>query len=259
MIKRTDVRRHEETAFSIATSTSSGGAGRSDLVTGTSSPGVVPLSTLSPSDRPTSPELLPHHRAFSLDDEDKETAEQPPSQINQVVIPINSLPAILQRDITQIKVLHTQVSNFRGLKYKFNELEHLLLNHMPQHQHTKTKENKLYYFQNLLRDEAIDLWQTMRINSETNVREILIQFRQKFAREDFKKTSKFKWNYLTYDSSKETFAEFLKTRKKAAKQAFGDKASEFVETFPFRILQIQIRHELSTAGKTDASAKQINC
>ena len=54
-----------------------------------------------------------------------------------------------------------------------------------------------------------------------------------FGREDFEEISNYKWNQLTQDPNKETFAEFLKTLKKTAKQAFGDKASEFVETFMF--------------------------
>ena len=52
-------RRHEETASSRATTSSTGGRSRSDMVTGTLNPAVAPLSTLAPSARLTSPELPP--------------------------------------------------------------------------------------------------------------------------------------------------------------------------------------------------------
>ena len=90
------------------------------------------------------------------------------------------------------------------------------------------------------------------------LRDVFIQFRQEFAREDFKEVFKYKRNQLTYDPSNWTFAEFLKTLKSLVKQAFEDKASEFVETFPFGKLSIQIQHKFSTAGKADASVEEIN-
>ena len=43
-----------------------------------------------------------------------------------------------------------------------------------------------------------------------------------------------------------------KDTEKSAKQAFGDNASEFNETFLFGKLPIPIQHELSTAGKSEA-------
>ena len=181
MNKHLDVRSNEETAFSVAAGTSTGSAGRSDMVRGTSKTAFAPLGTLVPSDTITSPDLLPHLRAVSLDDEDERATDQPSSQMNQGLSEINSIPTILQRDATQTKKLHTQVPNSSGSKDKFNEFEDLLINHLQPHQHKITEENKLHSFQSLPREGAINLWQTLRINSETNLRDVLIQFRQNFA------------------------------------------------------------------------------
>ena len=69
-------------------------------------------------------------RGISLHDEDDEPTAYTSSQWNQVVSVINSLRAILQREVTQIKALQTEVPNFRGSKENFNEFYHLLLNHL---------------------------------------------------------------------------------------------------------------------------------
>ena len=97
----------------------------------------------------------------------------------------------------------------------------------------------------------------MSVNSETTLRDVLLQFRQDFARVDFKEVSKYKWNQVIYDPVKETFADFLKILEKRAKQAFGEKDSEFVETFLFGKLPIQLQHQLSTAEKADSLVEEI--
>ena len=118
--------RHKETTSSKTTGSSTSSRSRSDIVRGTLNPAFAPLSTLVPPARLTSIELPPHQRAFGLDDQDEEPAANTRSQMNQVVVAINSLPAILQRDLTQNKMLHKQVPIFRGSKDKLNEFEHLL-------------------------------------------------------------------------------------------------------------------------------------
>ena len=82
-----------------------------------------PLSTFVPSNRLTSPELPPHLRAVSLDDEDERPAGQPSSQMNQVLSAIRSVPTILKLSAPQTKVLHTEVPYIRGSKDKFNEFD----------------------------------------------------------------------------------------------------------------------------------------
>ena len=183
-------RRHRKNVSSITASTSAGSTSWCDMVIGTTNPAFAPISTIAPPGRLTSPDIQPHHRGFGIIEVDERTAENTSSQMNQVLSAMNSLPTILQRDFTHTTVLHTQLPNFRGSKDKFTDFEHLLLNHLRPHQHRMTEENKLHYFQSLLRDEAIEFWQTLRINSKTTLRDVLLQFRQKFAREDFKEVSK---------------------------------------------------------------------
>ena len=105
------------------------------MVTGFTNLAFHQVNTLASTDRLTTSGLPSQNIGFSLDVEDKRTKETPSSHTHQVVNAINSLPAILRRNVTKSKVLHTHLPNFIGAKDKFNEFEHLLINQSSPHQH----------------------------------------------------------------------------------------------------------------------------
>ena len=177
--------------------------------------------------------------------------------MHHVVTAIKNLPHILQRDATHTRILNTQVPNFRGAEDKFHDFEYLLLDHLRPHQTSITEEHKLHSFQSLLQNQATDYRQTLRITPKTTLKNDRDKNRREFAKDDFKEVSKFKWDQFVYDPTNENFSDFLKTLKKTATKAFGDRAAEFIETFVFGKLPIQIQHELSTAGKSKASVEEI--
>ena len=107
--------------------------------------------------------------------------------MNQVV------SAILQRDVTQPKILYTQLPNFRGSN-KFNEYQHHQLSHLQPHPNKITDEDILHFLQCLLKNKATDLWQTLRIISETTFRDVLMQFKQEVACEEIKENYNNKWS-----------------------------------------------------------------
>ena len=123
--------------------------------------------------------------------------------------------------------------------------------------HKLTDEQKLNYFESLLRDDTIDFWQTLKITTETTLTEILQAFSKEYAKEDLKEVSKYKFDQMRYDPTTESFADFLTKFKKLAKQAYGDKANDIVETFLFAKLPIQIQNDLAMAGKHDATSEEI--
>ena len=155
------------------------------------------------------------------------------------------------------KILHTQVPLFRGNREKYNEFEHLLLNHLRPHQHKLSEEQKLTYFQSLLRDDAIEFWQSLKMTSQTTLAQVLRYFKKEYAKEDLKEVAKYKFDQMRYDPTAETFNDFLNKYKKVAKQAFGDKASDITEIFLFAKLPVQMQNELAMAGKHDASMEEI--
>ena len=116
------------------------------------------------------------------------------------------------------------------IEKKFIEFEHLLENNLRPHMHLLTEEQKLNYFQSLLRDNAIEFWQILKINTERTLADLLQASNEEHARDDLKEVSKYK---LRYDPTMESFTDFPKKIKKTAKQAYGEKASDIADTFLF--------------------------
>ena len=191
---------------------------RSDMVTGVPNPRTSGSRTTPPNGTPRSDESIP--------------------QIADVMTEIHHLRSTMGETLTQPKILQTQVPLFKGNRDKYNEFEHLLLNHLRPHAHKLTEEQKLNYFQSLLRDDAIEFWQTLTITTETTLRDILTAFKKEYAKEELSEVSKFKFDQLRYDPATESFSTFLANYKKIAKQAYGEKAQEIVQTFLFAKLPI---------------------
>ena len=120
-----------------------------------------------------------------------------------------------------------------------------------------TEEQKLNYFQSLLRDKAIEFCQTLKITTETTLHDVLQAFNKEYAKEDLREVSEYKIDQMRYDPTKESFADFLTKYKKLAEQAYGDKANDIAETFLFAKLPIQIQNELAMASKHDAKVEEI--
>ena len=221
---------------------------RSDMVTGVST-NPIPTPNLSQPRRNIPNPATCHTRTRVP------STNEP--QMDDVMTEIHNLRTTMTDGVIQPKILQTQVPLFRGNREKYNEFEHLLKNHLRPHMNKLTEEQKLNYFQSLLRDEAIEFWQTLKITTETTLSEILQAFNKEYAKEDLREVSKYKFDQMRYDPTKESFADFLTKYKKLAKQAYGDKANEFTETFLFAKLPIQIQNELAMAGKHDAKIEEI--
>ena len=221
---------------------------RSDMVTG-----------VSTNSSPT-PNIQQPRRTLPTPATHQNRDRAPPTnepQMDDVLTEIHNLRTTMTDGVIQPKILQTQVPLFRGNREKYNEFEHLLKNHLRPHMNKLTEEQKLNYFQSLLRDEAIEFWQTLKITTETTLQDVLQAFTKEYAKEDLKEVSKNKFDQMRYDPTKESFADFLTRYKKLAKQAYGDKANDIAETFLFAKLPIQIQNELAMAGKHDAKVEEI--
>ena len=140
-------------------------------------------------------------------------------------------------------------------KAKCHEFERLLINHFRPHQNRITEEDKVPYFQSLLRDEAIDFWQTLRITPETTFKDVVEKYRKEIANDDFEEISKkFKWDQLVMTPRK----KILK-RPKVLKEDGYTSIWWLTRRIHGNVLfeKLQIQHQLSTAGKSEVSVKEI--
>ena len=109
----------------------------------------------------------------------------------------------------------------------------------------------------MLRDDAIEFWQSLKITNQTTLAQVLRYFRKEYAKEDLKEMAKYKFDQMRYDPATETFNHFLNKFKKIAKQALGDRSSDKPETFLFAKLPVNTHTELARAGKHDATMEEI--
>ena len=217
-----------------------------DMVTGV---------TETRSTRPTS--SFTNFRRYQEYDSDEEGDSTPRSNEERLLNAIETIPQRIKSTTTNTKLLQSHVPNFRGQKDKFVEFEHLLLNHLSPLANKITEENKLHFFQSLLRDEAIEYWQSIQITPLTTLKDVLDLFRKEFAKEDLKEVARYKWDQARYDPTTETFSDFLKNLKKTAKQAFGDDADKIIKMFLFGKLPVEIQQELTMANKEESSPEEI--
>ena len=127
---------------------------------------------------------------------------------------IHNLRTTMTDGVIQPKILQTQVPLFRGNRDKYNEFEHLFKNHVRPQMNKLTEEQNLNYFQSLLRDDAIEFWQTLKNNTETTLIDILVVFIKEYAKEDLKEVSMYKFGQMRYEPTPESFTDFWTKLKK---------------------------------------------
>ena len=89
-------------------------------------------------------------------------------QMYDVMTEIHNLRTTMTNGVMQPKILQTQVPLFRANRDRYNEVGHLLKTHLLPYLNKVTEEQKLNYFQSLLRDDAIEIWQTLKIINRTH-------------------------------------------------------------------------------------------
>ena len=255
-LRRHTSRRNEETS-GLVQGPSRPRSGRFDMVTGAHLPRRAellngPMTPVMRQPDHMTPTLLQPNKQrqpLQLEDAEEEGEQLSNSPIDHVATAIVNLPHTFQLDAAHSRILNTHLSIFRGSKDIFNEFEHLLFNHLRPTTIETEKSTSSTTSRAFSCDKAIGLWQTLCINPEATLKDVLERYREEFANYIFKKVSNFKWDQLVDDPTKENFSDFLKTLKKTATQAFGDRAAEFVETLLFGKLKAQIQHKIPTADK----------
>ena len=114
----------------------------------------------------------PCRRLHGMDRDDASDVHSD-DQMNQVMAAITDLPRRLHTTQAKKKLLQAEEPVFKGQQEKYKEFEHLLLNHIRPFQKKLTEDEKLQFFLSLFRYDAIEFWQTLHINPETTLKDVL--------------------------------------------------------------------------------------
>ena len=106
------------------------------------------------------------HRATTMEDlttkdhkEHKNDDDEP--NIKQLKNAVTNVPTLLWRNTQKHKLLQNQGPTFKGQKERYNEFEHLVLNHIRPFQKKLTEAEKPQFFSKILQEDAIQFWQTI--------------------------------------------------------------------------------------------------
>ena len=128
------------------------------------------------------------------------------------------------------RLIQAQVPTFGGTKDYFNEFEHPLKNNLRPKNHRLPEEVKLQYIQSLLREEAIEFYQSLTVTTEKNLNDVPTKFRKEITKDDLKEVARCKWDQSKYNPTAETFSDLLKHLKVIAKQAFHNLQPHIMDT-----------------------------
>ena len=125
----------------------------------------------------------------NYDQEQSEDVDNEPD-LTQLMNAIKNVPTVVQGNAQKYKRLQTQVPTFKRQKERYNEFEHLLLNHIHPFQNKITEEEKIQFFGSFLREDTIGFGQTNRVTPDTTLKEVFHMFRKEYARDNFKEVSR---------------------------------------------------------------------
>ena len=192
----------------------------------------------------------------NYDQEPSEDEDNEPN-LTQLLKAIKNVPTVIQGNTQNQKRLQTQMPTFREQKERYNEFEHLLLNHIHPFQNKITEEEKLQLFRTFFREDTIEFWETIRVIPDTTLKEVFHKVYKENARDNFKEVSRYRWNRLKFDPEHESFSDFFQRPKKQQNKHLVRKRRSMSFLF-FGKLPEAIQINLSVAGKQDATVDEVN-
>ena len=87
-----------------------------------------------------------------------------------------------------------------------------------------SEEDQIHYFHSLLRDEALQTNRNMIDTNRASLEDIIATFRRRNVRPQSIATTRFKWEQLYFDPSRQTFEDFLEQHQKLAQEAYCEDA-----------------------------------
>ena len=107
-----------------------------------------------------------------------------------------------------------------------------------------------------MRDEAIEYWQSIRITPVTTLIDVLDIFGKELAKEDLKEVARNKWDQARYNSTTETFGDYIKSLKKTTEQVIGNEVDTALKMFLFGKFPVG-KQKLTMANKEESFPEEI--
>ena len=144
----------------------------------------------------------------------------------------NSNSANFNNNISRIsklpKTLTTTMPTFDGKSEKFELFEDLLQTNLKIHNQV-TENDKINYFQSLMRGDALQTFKNITSPNRENLGEVLTVFRRKYVKPQSMATAQHKLQRLVFNPANQKLIDFLDELQKLAKDASGVAAQAIIE------------------------------
>ena len=172
----------------------------------------------------------------------------------------NSNSANSNNNISRIsklpKSLTTTMPTFDGKSEKFELFEDLFQTSLKVHNQL-TEEDKIHYFQSLMRGDALQTFKNITSPNRENLADILTVFRRKYVKPQSMATAKHKFQRLVFNPANQKLIDFLDELQKLAKDAFGVAAHAIIEQFTYAKMPPHLKKSINQAQLENGTYEQI--
>ena len=172
----------------------------------------------------------------------------------------NSNSANFNNNISRIsklpKSFTTTMPTFDGKSEKFELYEDLFQTSLKIHNQL-TEEDKINYFNSLMRGDALQTFKNITSPNRENLGEILTVVRRKYVKPQSMATAKHKFQRLVFNPSNQKLIDFLDELQKLAKNAFGVAAQEIIKQFIYAKIPPHLKKSINQAHLENGMYEQI--
>ena len=135
----------------------------------------------------------------------------------------------------------------------FEDLFHTTLRMQP----ALTEEMKINHFHAHLRGLALKTFKNIQRTPTTTLEDILVVFRRKYVKPESSASAKHSFHRLVFDPERQKLPDFLEELQESAEKAFGDIASQMIESLLYAKMPPHLKRSINQAYLENGTYEQI--
>ena len=120
-----------------------------------------------------------------------------------------------------------------------------------------TEEMKINHFHAHLRGLALKTFENIQRTPTTTLEDILVVFRRKYVKPESSASKKHRFHRLVFDPERQKLPDFLEELQESAEKAFGDIASQMIESLLYAKTPPHLKRSINQAYLENGTYEQI--
>ena len=119
------------------------------------------------------------------------------------------------------------------------------------------EEMKINHFHAHLRGLALKTFKNIQRTPTTTLEDILVVFRRKYVKPESSASAKHRFHRLVFDPERQKLPDFLEELQESAEKAFGDTASQMIESLLYAKMPPHLKRSINQAYLENGTYEQI--